>query len=117
MTTGKIKSDWHVFLRFDPLFHPRRACPGEGGNPAESSILKPDQYISTGTMWNIANPLFAVECKLSDPVFSKAVKYFKERTKIPEFYQVHLSHKDVGRADVTGRSLPFWKFCQIKQMP
>ena len=62
-------------------------------------------------------PLFAVECKVSDQTLSKAIKYFKERTKIPEFYQVHLGHKDTGRVDVTGRSLPFWKFCQIKRMP
>ena len=62
-------------------------------------------------------PLFAVECKLSDPALSKVIKYFKERTPIPEFYQVHLGNKDVGSADRGGRLLPFWKFCQIKQMP
>ena len=62
-------------------------------------------------------PLFAVECKVSAAPLSKAVKYFKERTNIPEFYQVHLSNKDIGSADVGGRCLPFWKFCQIKQMP
>ncbi|MCZ0933120.1 MAG: ATP-binding protein [Oligoflexia bacterium] len=61
--------------------------------------------------------LFAVECKLSDQALSKAVKYFKERTNIPEFYQVHLGNKDFGSADVEGRVLPFWKFCQIKNMP
>ena len=62
-------------------------------------------------------PLFAVECKISDQVLSKNIKYFKERTNIPEFYQVHLGSKDYGSADVGGRSLSFWKFCQIKQMP
>ena len=62
-------------------------------------------------------PLFAVECKLSDTALSKTIKYFKERTNIPEFYQVHLSDKDTGSADIGGRSLPFWKFCQIKKMP
>ena len=62
-------------------------------------------------------PLFAVECKVSDRTFSKAIKYFKERTNIPEFYQVHLGTKDRGSATVECRSLPFWKFCQIKQMP
>ena len=61
--------------------------------------------------------LFAVECKVSDQAPSKTIKYFKERVKIPEFYQVHLGHKDIGRADITGRSLPFWKFCQLKNMP
>ena len=62
-------------------------------------------------------PQFAVECKVSDQTLSKAIKYFKERTNIPEFYQVHLGNKDIGSATVEGRSLPFWKFCQIKQMP
>lgn len=62
-------------------------------------------------------PLFAVECKLSDSTLSKHIKYFKERTKIPEFYQVHLKTKDYGSAKVQGRCLPFWKFCQVKNMP
>ena len=60
--------------------------------------------------------LFAVECKLSDQTLGKAIEYFKERTNIPEFYQVHLGTKDIGSADVKGRSLPFWKFCQIKNI-
>ena len=62
-------------------------------------------------------PLFAVECKASDTTLSKHIRYFKERTNIPEFYQVHLGSKDFGSAMVEGRSLPFWKFCQIKQTP
>ena len=61
--------------------------------------------------------LFAVECKLSEQSLSKAIPYFKERTQIPEFYQVHLGSKDIGSAELKGRSLPFWKFCQIKKMP
>ena len=62
-------------------------------------------------------PLFAVECKVSDQNLSKAIKYFKERTQIPKFYQVHLGAKDFGSPEVEGRVLPFWKFCQIKNMP
>ena len=62
-------------------------------------------------------PLFAVECKISDQTLSKNIRYFKERTNIPEFYQIHLGNKDYGSADVGGRCLPFWKFCRIKQMP
>ncbi len=62
-------------------------------------------------------PLFAVECKASDTTLSKHIRYFKERTNIPEFYQVHLGSKDFGSAKIEGRSLPFWKFCQIKQTP
>ena len=61
--------------------------------------------------------LFAVECKLSQGALSKHIKYFKERTNIPEFYQVHTEQKDFGSSDKEGRALPFWKFCQIKQIP
>jgi len=62
-------------------------------------------------------PLFAVECKSSGQSLSKNIGYFKARTDIPEFYQVHLSDQDFGSAHVEGRSLPFWKFCQIKRLP
>ena len=64
-------------------------------------------------------PLFAVECKLSEQSLSKNINYFKQRTSIPEFYQVYLEkkNKDYGLADMNGRVLPFWKFCQIKKMP
>ena len=62
-------------------------------------------------------PLFAVECKVSDQNLSKSIKYFKERTQIPEFYQVHLGAKDFGSSEIEGRVLPFWNFCQIKNMP
>ena len=60
---------------------------------------------------------FAVECKISEVSLSKHIKYFQQRIKIPEFYQVHLKEKDIGFADRGGRSLPFWKFCEIKKMP
>ena len=63
------------------------------------------------------HPLFAVECKLSDSPLSKHIRYFKERTNIPEFYQVHAGTKDFGSADKGGRSLPFWKFCQVLHLP
>lgn len=56
-------------------------------------------------------PLFAVECKVSDKELSPHLKYFKERTNVPEFYQVHLGEKDFGDAKTTGRVLPFHKFC------
>ena len=62
-------------------------------------------------------PLFAVECKISEGNLSKNIKYFKERTDVPEFYQVHLGNRDYGSPEVEGRCLPFWKFCRIKQMP
>ena len=63
------------------------------------------------------SPLFAVECKASGGSLAGNIKYFKERTSIPEFYQVHLESRDFGDAQKGGRCLPFQKFCQIKRMP
>ena len=62
-------------------------------------------------------PLFALECRLKEGPLSKHIAYFKQRAQIPKFYQVHLGKRDLGFADRKGRSLPFWKFCQIKKMP
>jgi uncharacterized protein len=56
-------------------------------------------------------PLFAVECKSGERQVSKHIQYFKQRTSIPMFYQVHLGNKDfVPEAGV--RVLPFLKFSQ-----
>jgi predicted AAA+ superfamily ATPase len=55
-------------------------------------------------------PLFAVECKSGEKCLSKHIHYFKERTKIPAFYQVHQQTKDYGDP-ITGRVLPFTTFC------
>lgn len=61
-------------------------------------------------------PEFAVECKSGDKQLSKHINYFRERTTIPEFYQVHLKEKDYGTVK-TGRVLPFLTFCKEKEMP
>jgi predicted AAA+ superfamily ATPase len=55
-------------------------------------------------------PLFAVECKTGEKQLSKNIAYFKERTRIPKFYQVHMGEKTYGHPS-TGKVLPFWKFC------
>lgn len=55
-------------------------------------------------------PLFAVECKSGEKQISSHIQYFRERTNIPKFYQVHLGSKVYGHADV-GRVLPFHQFC------
>lgn len=55
-------------------------------------------------------PLFAVECKTGEKQISKSIIYFKERTKIPVFYQVHLGTKDYVSGDRV-RVIPFLKFC------
>ncbi|MCZ8344405.1 MAG: DUF4143 domain-containing protein, partial [Leptospira sp.] len=56
-------------------------------------------------------PVFAVECKTGDRTLSRHIAYFKARTKIPEFYQVHLGKNDFG-SNASGRVLPFTKFCK-----
>ncbi|MFN7455559.1 MAG: ATP-binding protein [Pseudobdellovibrionaceae bacterium] len=62
-------------------------------------------------------PLFAVECKSGERSISSHISYFKERTTIPEFYQVHTGTADYGNAKTSGRCVPFWKFCQEKKLP
>lgn len=56
-------------------------------------------------------PLFAVECKTGDKQKSKHIQYFKERTNIPAFYQVHLKENEFGEPS-HGKVLPFIKFCK-----
>ena len=56
-------------------------------------------------------PIFAVECKTGEKSLSKHIPYFKERTNIPAFYQVHLESNDYGTAS-SGRVLPFATFCR-----
>lgn len=56
-------------------------------------------------------PLFAVECKTGERQLSQHVQYFRARTSIPAFYQVHMGMKDFGVAK-TGRVLPFALFCK-----
>jgi len=56
-------------------------------------------------------PLFAVECKHGEKSVSPHLFYFKERTPIPYFYQVHLgtTHKQVNDQISL---LPFQAFCK-----
>ena len=60
-------------------------------------------------------PVFAVECKSGDQNLSPAISYFKKRTSIPLFYQVHLKTRDVETSE--GRILPFITFCKELNMP
>lgn len=62
-------------------------------------------------------PLFAVECKLNSTEVSPSCRYFRERTAIPRFYQVHNGPKDFGDADTDVRVLPFEKFVQELELP
>ena len=60
---------------------------------------------------------FAVECKSGERNTSSACKYFRERTTIPRFYQVHLGKRDFGNAQTNTRVLPFATFCRELSLP
>lgn len=62
-------------------------------------------------------PLFAVECKSGEKRVNPAIRYFRERTPISRFYQVHLSDKDYGNAESDVRVLPFHTFCRELALP
>ena len=59
-------------------------------------------------------PLFAVECKTGESHISKHIYYYRDRTKIPKFYQIHLGSKDY--TDGNCRVLPFEKFCELEKI-
>jgi uncharacterized protein len=56
-------------------------------------------------------PLFAVECKTGEKAISPHLHYFKERTSIPIFYQVHQG-KTNRQVDDRICLLPFGDFCK-----
>lgn len=62
-------------------------------------------------------PEFAVECKTGERSVSPACRYFRERTDIPRFYQVHLGAADFGNAETGTRVLPFVLFCRELNLP
>ena len=57
-------------------------------------------------------PVFAVECKTGETHLSYGIKYFKARTNIPLWFQVHKGFKDYGDEKKSGRVLPFTTFCK-----
>lgn len=62
-------------------------------------------------------PEFAVECKCADRSPSSPCRYFRERSDIPEFYQVHLESKTYGNPKTGTQTLPFREFCRLKNLP
>ena len=56
-------------------------------------------------------PLFAVECKQGEKSVSPHLFYFKERTNIPHFYQIHLG-KTHRQIDDKISIMPFEIFCK-----
>jgi predicted AAA+ superfamily ATPase len=61
-------------------------------------------------------PLFAVECKTGEKNPSKWIGYFKQRTSIPQFYQVHRGTADYAPQSGV-RVMPFLKFCKELRLP
>ncbi|MCY4321867.1 MAG: AAA family ATPase [Bdellovibrionaceae bacterium] len=59
--------------------------------------------------------LFAVECKTGEKQISPHINYFKARTNIPKFYQVHLGSKHV-ELDKKTVIIPFRSFCSQKKL-
>ncbi len=60
-------------------------------------------------------PLFAVECKSFDTTISPHLKYFKERTDIPMFYQVHLGSESFQKNGIT--VIPYVDFVESLDLP
>ena len=61
-------------------------------------------------------PLFAVECKTGERSLSSNIEYFKSRTIIPKFYQVHMGQKHV-EIDQKCTVIPFHHFCKELGLP
>ena len=61
------------------------------------------------------HPAFAVECKTGSKSPKRTIDYFRERTDIPEFYQVHTNDRDYISNGT--RVLPFTTFCREKRLP
>jgi predicted AAA+ superfamily ATPase len=62
-------------------------------------------------------PEFAVECKTGERKASPACRYFRERTAIPRFYQVHLGDRAFGNAESDVLVIPFRDFCADLSLP
>ena len=62
-----------------------------------------------------SEPLFAVECKSGENSPSPALAYFRQRTQISDFYQVHLAERDY--ISNGARVLPFRTFCRELALP
>jgi predicted AAA+ superfamily ATPase len=56
-------------------------------------------------------PQFAVECKTGEKQISKSLNYFKSRTKIPKFFQVHRGTKSYQSEGIS--VIPFTEFCLL----
>jgi predicted AAA+ superfamily ATPase len=60
-------------------------------------------------------PEFAVECKTGERDINPSIYYFKERARIPRYYQVHQGKKDYEKNGV--RVLPVIALCKELDLP
>lgn len=74
--------------------------------------MNPDQREIDFVVIKDRKPIFAVECKTGEAAISKNISYFKQRTGIPNFYQVHLGKKEFGNAAKDGQMLPIHRFIE-----
>lgn len=117
--------DWSLIPEIGPRFENMVAChllkychfseDSEGYNMELRYLRDTDKREVDFVVLRDGLPLFAVECKNSDRQLNPALLYFRERTDIPYFYQVHNSSKDVEKQGV--RILPFHVFCQELGLP
>lgn len=64
-----------------------------------------------------SKPVFAVESKSGERALSPHIQYFKNRLKVPKYYQVHRGSKDYALEKESIRVLPFVKFVREIQAP
>ena len=62
-------------------------------------------------------PDFAIEVKTGEKPATAALHYFRERTNIPRFYQVHMGKLDTGSATHGVRIIPFHKLVEELSLP
>ena len=67
------------------------------------------------TVLRDGEPVFAVESKSGDKAINPAIYYYKERTDIPKFYQVHIASKDYEKEGV--RMIPVERFFSELGLP
>ena len=60
-------------------------------------------------------PLFAVECKTGDRGLARSLFYYRDRTAIPQFYQVHQGTRTTADRNIL--MLPFEEFCRREHLP
>lgn len=98
---------WRGLLKgfFDRYYPGRRFLRDTDGRELDFVVLKDGR------------PELAVECKTGEGRISRHARYFRARTSIPRFFQVHLGDRDYGDAGADVRVMPFVRFVTELGMP